>query len=57
MNNDILTIKHVADDLRCKESNVHYFIRKGDLTAHKLSGKCWIVRRSDLERFKIDRLK
>jgi excisionase family DNA binding protein len=55
--NDILTIKQVADDMRCTEQNVHYFIKRGDLSAHKLTGKCWVVRKSDLERFKTDRYK
>jgi hypothetical protein len=54
---EILTIRQVAGDLQCTEQNVHYFIKKGDLSAIKLTGKCWVVRKSALERFKIDRLR
>jgi excisionase family DNA binding protein len=48
--NPVLDVDDIARLFRCSREKVKRMARAGELPAFKL-GKCWYVRRNDLERF------
>jgi excisionase family DNA binding protein len=55
--NDEIVLKEAAALLGLTVPGVFRHIQSGKLPARKITGKCWVVRKSDLERFKTDRYK
>jgi excisionase family DNA binding protein len=49
-NNSVLDVDDIARLFKCSREKVKRMARAGELPAFKL-GKCWYVRRNDLERF------